>query len=286
MYDGANRPRFDSHPEARLSRSPRLPPRGQPRAALVACIHLLPLPGSPGWGGSLTPILDRALAELEIYRAAGVDGVLIENTWDIPYLNRPSEAGTVAAMAVVAAEVRRRFEGPVGIQVLAGANAAALDIALTCDLDFIRVEGFAYAHVADEGVIEADAGALMRRRAHLGAGQIEVWADIKKKHSAHALTADLSLRDIAEGALYYLADGVIVTGGMTGKPASTAELDSIADLALRRVVGSGVDAENVADYARRADALIVGSALKTKGDWKGDVERARVDALVARLRTL
>lgn len=210
--------------------------------------------------------------------------MIIENTWDIPYLRRPTEAGAVAGMAVVAGEVRRRYDGPVGIQVLAGANAAALDIALTCDLDFVRAEGFAYAHVADEGFIEADAGALMRRRAHLGARHIEVWADIKKKHSSHALTADLSLRDIAEGALYYLADGVIVTGGMTGKPASLAELDSIADLPLRRVVGSGVDADNVADYAHRADILIVGSALKTNGDWKGTVERARVDAILTRLR--
>ncbi len=47
-------------------------------------------------------------------------------------------------------------------------------------------------------LIEADAGLLMRRRAHLGAGHIEVWADVKKKHSSHALTADLTLREIAD----------------------------------------------------------------------------------------
>lgn len=231
-------------------------------------------------------MLDRALEELEIYRRAGVDGLIIENTWDIPYLKRPTEAGTVAAMAVVAAEVRRRHEGPIGLQFLAGANVPALDIAITCDLDFIRVEGFAHAHVADEGLIEADAGILMRRRAHLGAAHIEIWADIKKKHAAHALTADLTLRDIAEGAHYFLADGVIVTGGMTGQPASLTELDSIADLPLRRVVGSGVDVANLGDYARRADALIVGSALKAGGDWKGDVDPARVTAFVTRLHAL
>lgn len=262
----------------------RLPPRGAARAQLIGCLHLLPLPGSPGWGGRLAPILDRALAELDIYRAAGVGGVLLENTWDIPYPKRSAEPGAVAAMAVVAAEVRRRYAGPIGIQVLAGANLAALDLALTCDLDFIRVEGFAYAHVADEGLIEADAAAVMRRRAHLGAGHIEVWADIRKKHASHALTADLSLRDIAEGTAYFGADGVVVTGALTGKPASPADLDALAGLPLRRAVGSGVTATNVAEYAGRADALIVGSDFKTDGDWKGAVEPARVQALVAALR--
>jgi membrane complex biogenesis BtpA family protein len=264
----------------------RLPPRGAGRAQLIGCLHLLPLPGSPGWGGRLAPVLDRALAELDIYRAAGVGGVLIENTWDIPYQKRHVDAGTVAALAVVAAEVRRRYPGPIGVQVLAGANLAALDVAVTCDLDVLRVEGFAYAHVADEGLIEADAAALMRRRAHLGAGHIEVWADIKKKHASHALTGDLSIRDVADGVAYFGADGVVVTGALTGKPAATADLDALAGLPLRRVVGSGVTAANLADYARRADALIVGSDFKTDGDWKGDVEPARVQALVAALRAL
>lgn len=267
-----------------MPKTPRLPPHHGSHTGLIACLHLLPLPGSPGWGGDMGAVLTRALDEAEIFAAAGVTGMILENTHDIPYLNRPREAATVAAMAVVATEVRRRYPHALGIQVLAGANQAALDIALTCDLDFIRVEGFAYAHVADEGLMEADAGTLMRRRAHLGATHIEVWADIKKKHSAHALTADLSLRDIAEGALYYGAEGVIVTGGMTGRPASLIELDSIADLTLRRVVGSGVTATNLTEYARRADALIVGSDLKEGGDWRGAVVPGRVQEMVRLLR--
>ncbi len=267
-----------------MAQTHRLPERGGDQAILIACLHLLPLPGSPDWGGSMTAVLDRALEECRIYLDVGVDGMILENTFDTPYLNRPGEASTVAAMALAAAAVRRTTDLPLGIQVLAGANIAALEIALTCDLDFIRVEGFAYAHVADEGIIEADAGTLLRRRAHLGARHIEIWADIRKKHSAHALTADLDLRDIAEGAAYYGAEGVIVTGGMTGKPASTADLDSIADLDLRRVVGSGVTASNVGDYAARADALIVGSAFKTGGNWRGTVEESRVRELVDALR--
>lgn len=269
-----------------MSPSKRLPPTHSGRAHLIACIHLLPLPGSPGWGGRIAPVLERAFEEAEIYDEAGVDGLIVENTHDVPYLKRQAEPGTVAAMAVVTAELRRCFDRPLGVQVLAGANQAALEIAATCDLDFIRVEGFAYAHVADEGWIEADAGSLMRRRAHLGAHGIEVWADIKKKHSAHAVTGDLTLRDVAEGALYYGADGVIVTGAATGKAAAAADLDAIADLPLRRIVGSGVTPANLAEFAHRADLLIVGSAFKSGGDWRGPVEAPRVTAFVQALRAL
>jgi len=264
----------------------RLPARGAGRCQLIACLHLLPLPGSPRWAGKTSAVVDRALREADLFLEAGVDGLIIENTHDIPYPRRAAEAATVAGMTVVADRVRRLTERPLGVQVLAGANLAALDIAVACDLDFIRVEGFAYAHVADEGLIEADAAELMRRRAFLQAERIEVWADVKKKHSSHALTADLNLRDMAEGALYFMADGVVVTGGMTGRPASIEELDSIADLPVRRVVGSGITVDNARDYARRADILIVGSSLKSDGDWRGDVERPRVESLVSVLQSL
>ena len=268
-----------------MTRKNRLANRGAARPAFIACLHLLPLPGSPGWGGDMGAVLDRALAEAEVFAAAGVDGMILENTHDVPYLKRSPEAGTVAAMARAAAEVRRRFDLPLGIQVLAGANLAALDIAVSCDLDFIRVEGFAYAHVADEGIIESDAGRLLRRRAHLGAGHIEVWADIKKKHSSHAVTDDLSLRETAQGALFFDADGVIVTGGATGLPAEISDLERIADLPLRKVVGSGINAENIVGFARFADALIVGSSIKNTGEWRGIVDGGRVRELVGLLRS-
>ena len=46
--------------------------------------------------------------------------------------------------------------------------------------------------VADEGLIESDAGILLRYRQQIGAGHIKVFADMKKKHSSHAITADVS----------------------------------------------------------------------------------------------
>ena len=57
----------------------------------------------------------------------------------------------------------------------------------------VRAEGFVFGHVADEGWMDACAGPLLRYRKQIGAEHIPVWADLKKKHAAHAMTADVSL---------------------------------------------------------------------------------------------
>lgn len=47
---------------------------------------------------------------------------------------------------------------------------------------FVRAEGFVFGHVADEGIMESCAGELLRYRCNIGAQDILVFADIKKKH--------------------------------------------------------------------------------------------------------
>jgi membrane complex biogenesis BtpA family protein len=225
-------------------------------------------------------VLDRCLAEAERYADAGVDGLIIENTHDTPYQRVEVDAGAIAGMAICAHEVRRRFDLAVGIQVLAGANVAAIDVAATCELDFVRAEGFVFAHVADEGLIQADAAHILRRRAHVRAEGVEVWADIQKKHSAHALTADLTLPEHAKAAAYCGADGVVVTGGHTGEPPALEEVESVAGHGVRVIVGSGVNMRNIARLGAIADVLIVGSACKEGGCWDGPVDKARVRELL------
>ena len=144
---------------------------------------------------------------------------MIENTHDRPYLKGSVGPEIVAALAVIGHEVRRAATLPLGVQVLAGANQCALAVALACGASFVRVEGFVFAHVADEGIIESSAGSLLRYRRAIGADRIRVFADVKKKHSAHALTADVSLVETAKAAEFFLVDGVIVSGIATGHPA-------------------------------------------------------------------
>lgn len=252
-----------------------------PRPALVGMIHVPALPGTPDHRLSMADIVATVTGEAEVYADAGVDGVLLENMHDVPYLRGGVGPEITAAMTAVAARAAEIFPGPVGVQVLAGANREALAVALAAGLQFVRVEGFVFGHVADEGWLDACAGPLLRYRREIGAAHVQVLADIKKKHAAHAPTADVSLAGTAAAAAFAGADGVIVTGAATGEVAAAADVTAARDACgLPVLVGSGVTAANLRDYAG-ADAVIVGSHLKTDGRWRSPLDPDRVAALVA-----
>ena len=236
------------------------------KRALIGVVHLQALPGTPANKLDVATIKSIAVDEATIYHETGFHGILIENTHDRPYLKSSVGPEIVAAMSVVGAEVRRAVALPLGIQVLAGADAS-----------FVRVEGFVFAHVADEGLIESSAGSLLRYRRAIGADHIRVFADVKKKHSAHAITADVDIVETAKAAEFFTVDGVIVSGSATGQPAEPSEVQAVADaVTVPTLVGSGITAENISLFSK-ADALIVGSSVKQNGLWSNpiDVERAR-----------
>ena len=250
------------------------------KRALIGVIHLQALPGTPANRLDVTAIAAKAVEEARIYRDAGFDGLLIENTHDRPYLKTSVGPEIVAAMAVVGGEVRRAVPLPLGIQVLAGANTSALAVALGCGAAFVRVEGYVFAHIADEGLIEASAGALMRYRRAIGADHIRVFADVKKKHSAHAITADVNIMETAKAAEFFAVDGVVVSGVATGLPADPGDVKSVAQaVSVPTLVGSGISAENIAQFSN-ADAFIVGSSIKQDGLWSNAIDPERCKVLV------
>lgn len=265
-----------------------IPKLFQASRALIGMLHVGPLPGSPPWreaGRGIDEQVATAVREAEIYLAAGFHGLILENMFDRPYLKGRVGPETVAAMTAIGCEVRRAVPLPLGIQVLAAANEEAVAVALACGAAFVRVEGFVFAHVADEGLIEADAGPLLRYRSAVGADRIRVFADIKKKHSSHAITADVDIAETARAAEFALADGVIVTGTATGRPADPDEVRAVAAaVGIPTLVGSGVTADNVTGFSA-ADGLIVGSAVKQRGDWRlpldADAVRRLADAFSA-----
>jgi membrane complex biogenesis BtpA family protein len=252
---------------------------GLPRA-LIGMLHVGALPGTPSAQTPLEAIVEQAIADARIYRDEGFTALAIENMHDRPYLRGAVGPEIVAAMSIVAREVRRDVPLPLGIQILAGANREALAAAHASGADFVRVEGFVYAHVADEGVIESCAGELLRYRRLIGADRVLVLADIKKKHSAHAITADVSIVETAKAAEMFLADGLIVSGPATGVAASPAEVRAVADgVRLPVLVGSGLSADNLSQFAH-ATGFIVGSSVKRDGHWDQPLDRANVRAIV------
>lgn len=248
---------------------------------VIGMIHVRALPGTPRHEGGLAPILDQALAEAETYRACGLHALMVENMHDVPYVQHPGPEIT-AAMAVVARAVKQaQPQLPLGIQILAGANREALGAALAAGADFIRAEAFVFGHVADEGYMDACAGALLRHRKAIGAENIAIFTDIKKKHSAHAVTADVDIVQTAHAAEYFLSDGLIVTGAATGEAASLTELQAVAAaVKIPVLVGSGITAANVKTYLPHADGFIVGSDFKRGGYWANPLDPGRIHRLL------
>jgi uncharacterized protein len=249
------------------------------RRALIGVLHAGALPGTPSGCYPIEQLIEHTIAEARIYRDAGFTGLILENTHDRPYLKATVGPEITAAMTALAQEVKRETGLALGIQVLAGANREAIAIAHAAGADYVRVEGFVFAHVADEGVIESCAGELLRYRRAIGAGRVLIFADIKKKHSAHAITADVSVVETARAAEFFLADGVIVSGVSTGEPASPDEVRDVAGtVGVPVLVGSGITAANLTRYST-AHAFVVGSSVKQGGVWTNPLDPDAVHAV-------
>jgi membrane complex biogenesis BtpA family protein len=251
---------------------------------LVGVVHLLPLPGSPRYGGSMDRVLERARADASAYLTGGIDTLLVENFGDVPFHADALPPETVAALTVAAREVRALGDLRLGVNALRSDGPAALAIANAAGAQFIRVNVLAGAAVTDQGLIQGCAARLLRLRRALRC-EVEIWADLDVKHAAplaprSPLEAALDLRERA------LADAIIVTGARTGTPPNAALLRR-----LRRrlpetpwIAGSGISPANLSTYWGLADAFIVGTSLKRGGRTEEGVDPARVARLVRQRR--
>jgi membrane complex biogenesis BtpA family protein len=251
----------------------------------IGMVHLRPLPGSPGCDELLSSIITGALDDAEALVSGGMDGLLIENFGDAPYYPQRVPPVTIACMTAVALEVRRRFDVPLGINVLRNDSRSALAIAVASGANFIRVNVLCGARVTDQGVIEGNAHRLLRERQRLGGESIQVWADVQVKHSA--ALAPRPLREEVEEAIQRgLADAVIITGSRTSQAPSLSDLSQAKEGAedVPVLLGSGVRVENLAEWSSLADGFIVGSALKPNGNPRAAVDIEAVKRFVEALR--
>ena len=256
----------------------RINPRG-----LVGMIHLEALPGTPNHIHSPKQIIERAVRDARTLADCGFDSILIENMHDAPYVLREVGSEIIAMMTAAISAVRQEVDVPIGLQILAGANQAAMSVAHATGCSFIRAEGFAYAAVADEGLLAtADAGPLLRHRKAIGAESIAIWSDVKKKHSSHAITGDIDLEETIHGHVFCGTDAVIITGKATGSPVDLTDLEAASSRkSCPIIVGSGATPESISQLLNLADAVIIGSAIKTDGNWRNPVDSKRAANAVA-----
>ena len=246
---------------------------------VIGVVHCPAFPGSPRYDGrSPAALYEAVVADAERYARGGVDGLIVENHGDIPFL-RPQDLGveTAAFLAVATERVLAATGLPTGVNILANAPFHALAVARASGADFVRVNQWTNAYVANEGLLDGDAARALRYRKQLGAEGVAIFADAHVKHGAHALTADRPLAELARDLEFFDADVAIATGHRTGDAVDPAELEDIAGaVSLPVVVGSGVTRENVASLHPHASAVIIGSSLKVGGQWQNPVAEDRV----------
>lgn len=245
---------------------------------VIGMVHLWPLPGAPGYSGyGMDYVIERALEDARTLVRGGVDGLMVENMWDLPYyVGRAVPPEEMTAQAVAARAVVEEVDVPVGINVVHNGGVVTLAIAVAAGARFIRVCLLTGAQVWDTGELDHGCAAdLMRKRKELYAEDIKIFADVDKKHSVRFPGIDLATH--IEWTEFYGADAIIVSGRMTGAAPDTDKVKRARELATRPLLlGSGTNEENIGEFLRYADGAIVGSSLKAGGDPTNPVDLDRV----------
>jgi len=254
---------------------------------VIAMVHLPPLPGSPGFEGySFEDVVEKAIEEAGILADNGVDGLIVENMWSLPYYAGSRVPLTdVVCVAVAAREVVKTVDIPVGVNLIHNGGVSTLTAAMAAGAEFIRVCLFTGGALWDVGGFDTGVAAdLLRARKYLGCHGIRIFADVRKKHSVMFPGVDLEIH--ARWCDFYLADALIVTGSMTGVPPSIEDIYTVKRAAPERpvIVGSGVDHSNIDEFLRVADGVIVGTSLKYEGLTQNPVDPKRVKILVEKAR--
>ncbi|MGE0460019.1 MAG: BtpA/SgcQ family protein [Vicinamibacterales bacterium] len=248
---------------------------------VIGVIHLPPLPGYPASPG-LPAAVRHALADLDALVAGGVDGVLVENDGDQPH-RVTAAPETIACMTAIArALVEAAGEVPIGVEILLNDPQASLAVAQAAGARFIRTDYFVDRMTRPEygGEMAIDPVGLMECRKRLGAHDILVLADIQVKHAR--MIQPQPLAESATLAREHGADGIIVTGTLTGVPPGARDLQEARQGAgaVPVLVGSGLDESNAQELIPAADGAIVGTSLKTGAR----VDPDKVRRLMVRVR--
>lgn len=247
---------------------------------IIGVVHLLPLPTSPRWGGSLKAVIDRAEQEAAALASGGVDGILVENFFDAPFAKDRVDPAVVSAMTLVVERVKNLIPLPIGVNVLRNDASSALAVATCVQAQFIRVNVLTGVMATDQGLIEGQARDLLRYRRELGS-DVKILADVLVKHARPLSAPNLTVavQDTIERGL---ADGVILSGWATGSPPTLEDLELAASAAgdTPVFIGSGATWENIATLMKAANGVIVSSSLKRHGQREQSIDPVRVSQFV------
>jgi uncharacterized protein len=251
---------------------------------IIGVVHLLPLPTSARWGGSLSAIIDRAEQEAVALASGGVNSIIVENFFDAPFPKSRVDPAVVSAMTTIVSRLRELVSIPIGINVLRNDSLSAMAIASCTGAAFIRVNVLSGVMATDQGLIEGCAHELLRYRRELGS-DVKIIADVLVKHAQPLSSSDITTA-VQETIDRGLADAIILSGVATGNPPNIEEL-KLAKAAAGNtpiIIGSGADFSNISSLMQFADGVIVSSSLKRQGKIENSIDPIRVSQFVEAMR--
>ena len=256
----------------------------QTKNPIIGVVHLLPLPTSARWGGSLKAVIERAEQEATALAAGGIDGIIVENFFDAPFTKDQVNPAVISSMTLIVDRLMNLVVVPVGINLLRNDAKGALAIASCVNAQFIRVNVLNGIMATDQGLIEGNAHELLRFRRELGS-DIAIFADVLVKHARPLGTPNLTtaVQDTIERSL---ADAVILSGWATGSPPTLEDLE-LATAAAKGtpvLIGSGANWDNIGQLMQAADGAIVASSLKRQGMIHETIDPIRVAQFIEAAR--
>ena len=243
-------------------------------------VHCLPLPKTANFSDNCDYIIEQAVTDGKKLEEAGCDAICIENMGDTP-LKPTMDVPQTAALAAIAALIRREVSIPIGIDAAFNDFKASLSIAKFLDAVFVRVPVFVDTVVYFGGTIQPAAAECMVYRKELFGRDIMIFADIQVKYT-RMLLPEVTLEESALNAAACGADALIVTGRASGDETPIESIDKIKrTVSIPVIAGSGVTEQNIKEQMRIADGAIVGSGLKEGGLISNPIDLAMSRNLIA-----
>ena len=247
-------------------------------------IHLKSLPGSSGNSLDLDQIIDLAQDDLNSLLSGGVDGVIIENFGDTPFVKDDVSKRTLASFTTVVENLELDKDIKVGINVLRNDGIAALSIAEATKADFVRINVLNNVMMfTDQGIIEGEANKIAQFNKSLNKN-IEIYADVFVKHAVPPEGS--KIENHAEELINRAgADVVIVTGDGTGHEINIDDLNKVRDIVPsgKLAIGSGVNETNIDKYEDIADILIIGTSFKLDNNVENPVDFERTKKIIQQI---
>ena len=247
---------------------------------VIAMLHLMALPGDPGFDSAsgMKAVVDRARRELDALQSGGVDAVMFSNEFSLPYLTK-TEPITSIAMARVIGELHSEISGPFGVNVLWD-GIASIELATATGASFVR-EIFTGVYASDFGLWDTNVGQAARHRARLGAQNVKLLFNVVPESATYLAQRDIV--DLTKTTVFAtLPDALCVSGLTAGASTDTQILTQVKGAAggVPVFVNTGVRAHNAEEQLSVADGAVIGTFFKKDGVFENEVDRTRVEELM------